>query len=319
VNKNFKIVCPDCLSNLEKQDVGLACLKCHNHFSYKDGIPSFTESNPLFEDRFIEHIKKSKYDNCWFYPLLEKIDIRRRRISFLKKYLKLLKKDSFILDVGCGGGGWGQILKCYGSVIGLDISIGSLKYANNIYMDVVHASVSRIPFPSNYFDAVVSEDVLGHIPFSEKEKSYSEIYRVLKPGGLMVHSAVETDSNSFWFRFAKKYPELFQRHHVDKHGHIGLELPSVIIERCRKLGFNIKKVDKIHAIILYPSILSAWFDNEYKSKSVSISALVTISNSIQKSKKANLITNLFVGGVEKVINSFMNVNQATGLLLCCEK
>ena len=165
----------------------------------------------------------------------------------------------------------------------------------------------------------MSEDVLGHISFSEKEKTYSEMYRVLKPGGLMVHSAIETDSNSFWFRFAKKYSELFERHHVDKHGHIGLELPSVIVERCKKIGFSIKKVEKMHAIILYPSVFSAWFDNEYRNKSASISAIVAISNTIQKYKKVNLITNLFVGSIEKVINSFMDVNQATGLLLCCEK
>jgi len=87
----------------------------------------------------------------------------------------------------------------------------------------------------------------------------------------MVQSAIETDSNSCWFRFAKKYSDLFKTHHIDKHGYIGLELPSVIIERCKKIGFNIKKVDKMHAMILYPSLLSAWFDNEYRNKKMIIS------------------------------------------------
>jgi ubiquinone/menaquinone biosynthesis C-methylase UbiE len=319
MNNNIKIACPICYTILNSQSVGLACAKCKKSFSYKEGIPSFTEVSPLFEGRFKEHIKNSKFEKKRFYLFLENFDISRRRISFLKKCLKLLNKNSLILDIGCGGGGCGVILKRYGYVIGLDISIGSLQYAKNIYEDVIHASVSRIPFTSNYFDAVVSEDVLGHIPFSEKDKTYTEMYRVLKPGGLMVHSAIETDSNSFWFRFAKKYPELFQRHHVEKHGHIGLELPSVIVERCNKIGFNIKKVEKMHAIILYPSIISAWFDNEYRNKSAAISAIVAISNTIQKSKKVEFITNLFVGSIEKVMNSFVDVNQATGLLLCCEK
>ena len=135
----------------------------------------------------------------------------------------------------------------------------------------------------------------------------------------MVHAAIETDSNSYWFRFALKYPDLFKTHHIDKHGHIGLELPSVIIERCQKIGFNVKKVDKMHAMILYPSLLSAWFDNEYRNKSTAISAIVGISNALQASKKVNLITNLFLGIIEKTINPFIDVNQATGLLLCCEK
>jgi len=201
----------------------------------------------------------------------------------------------------------------------MDISIGSLKHARSVYEDVIHASITQIPFPSNYFDAVVSEDVLGHIPSDEKQKAYSEMYRVLKPGGLMVHAAIETDSNSDWFRFAKKYPDLFKTHHIDKHGHIGLELPSVIIERCQKIGFNVKKIDKMHAMILYPSILSAWFDNEYRNKSAAISAIVAISNTIQKSKRGSLITNLILGIIEKMINPFIDVDQATGLLLCCKK
>ncbi|MCK4348104.1 MAG: methyltransferase domain-containing protein [Thermoplasmatales archaeon] len=304
---------------MEKSDSELLCRACDREYHIIEGIPSFTDIDPLFEDRFIEHVKPGRFENKWFYPVLEKTDITKRRISFLKKCLKSLNRNSLILDVGCGGGGWGLILKRYGCVVGLDTSLGSLKYAKNIYENVVHASVSRIPFPSNYFDAVVSEDVLGHIPFSEKEKTYSEMYRVLKPGGLMVHSAIETDSNSFWFRFAKKYPELFQGHHVDKHGHIGLELPSVIVERCKKIGFSVKKVDKMHAIILYPSILSAWFDNEYRNKSAAISAIVAISNTIQKSKKINLITSLILGIIEKVVNPCIDVDQATGLLLYCEK
>jgi len=316
---NIKIVCPDCLSGLTNQNEGLVCALCKKKFPLIDGIPSVTEVNPLFEGRFIEYGKPSRFERTWFHPILEKVDITRRRISFLKKCLKSLNKNSLILDVGCGGGGWGLILKRYGTVVGMDVSMGSIKYARNIYKDVVHASVSRIPFPSNYFDAVVSEDVLGHIPFSEKEKAYSEMYRVLKPGGLMVHAAIETDSNSCWFRFAKKYPDLFKRYHINKHGHIGLELPSVIIKRCEKIGFNVKKGDKMHAIILYPSIFSAWFDNEYRNKSAAISAIVGISNTIQKTKKVNLITNLFVGVVERVINPFIDVNWSTGLLLFCEK
>lgn len=57
-------------------------------------------------------------------------------------------------------------------------------------IEIVCPTVTQLPFPSGYFDAVVSEDVLGHIPFDEKEKTYSEMYRVLRLGGLMVHAAL---------------------------------------------------------------------------------------------------------------------------------
>ena len=163
MNCNIKIVCPACLSNLSKLNEGLVCLNCGKRFPLIDGIPSFTELNPLFEGRFIEHLKPSRFENTWFYRTLEKADITRRRISFLRKCLKLPNKKSLILDVGCGGG-WGLILKRYGTVVGIDVSLNSLEYARNIYKHVVHASVTQIPFPSGYFDAVVSEDVLGHVP-----------------------------------------------------------------------------------------------------------------------------------------------------------
>lgn len=321
-NSNYKgmeIVCPKCLSMMKKRDSDFLCRACDQEYHNMEGIPSFTDIDPLFEERFIEHIKPSRFENKWFYPVLEMTDITKRRISFLKKCFKSLNRNSLILDIGCGGGGWGLILKRYGDVIGLDVSIASLKYAKNIYEDVVHASVSRIPFSSNYFDAVVSEDVLGHIEFSEKEKTFSEMYRVLKPGGLMVHSAIETDSNSFWFRFAKKYPELFQRHHIDKHGHIGLEMPSIILSRCQELGFSVCKVGKINAIVLSPSTIKGWFENDYRKKNKGITILVQISKWIDKIKLLRLGFMLLLGVIEKLINPFIDVNKTTGLLLCCRK
>jgi SAM-dependent methyltransferase len=319
MNCNIKIVCPACSSKLDNPNEGLVCVSCGKRFPLIYGIPSFTEENTLFEGRFVEHISPSRFENTWLYSILEKVDITRRRISFLKKCLESISRKSLILDVGCGGGGWGMILKRYGTVIGIDVSVGSLKYAQDIYKNLVHASATQIPFPSEYFDAVVSEDVLGHIPLAEKERAYSEMYRVLKPDGLMVHSAIETDSKSFWFKFAKKYPDLFKTHHIDKHGHIGLELASVIIGRCLKIGFDVKKVDPMHAIVLYPSLFSAWFDNGYKNENILISALVSFSRVIEKSKRITLVTNLALGIVEKMINPFINIDQAAGLLLCCKK
>ena len=171
----------------------------------------------------------------------------------------------------------GFVLKQFGEVVGTDVSLKSLEYAKGVYSAVVHTSITGLPFPSDYFDAVVSSDVLGHIPTGEKTKAFSEMHRVLKKGGLMVHSAIETDSDNIWFRFAKKYPKLFQHHHIDKHGHTGLEMPSNMLSRCRVLGFDVLKVGKINAVILSPDAIISWFDNEYREKNKGIAILVQIS------------------------------------------
>ena len=248
--KELNLVCPDCFSALEKTSNALLCRKCGREYPVLQGVPSFTDINPLFECRFIEHLQPSRFQNKWFFPLFEYFNISRQRVVFMKQCLRHLSQDSKILDVGCGGGGMGFILKQFGQVVGTDVSLKSLEYAKEVYSTVVHASITRLPFPLGYFDAVVSSDVLGHIPYRGKEKTFSEMYRVLKKGGLMVHSAIETDSNNIWFRFAKKYPELFKRYHIDKHGHIGLEMPSIVLSRCRELGFDVLKVGKINALLI---------------------------------------------------------------------
>jgi len=46
---------------------------------------------------------------------------------------------------------------------------------------VIEADAHALPFPPNTFDAVLAESVLV---FCEKAKLSSEIYRVLKPGGI---------------------------------------------------------------------------------------------------------------------------------------
>lgn len=52
---------------------------------------------------------------------------------------------------------------------------------------LVEASTLSIPFASNYFDLVVSMDVLQHLPRPGGDQSaVAEISRILKPGGLFL-------------------------------------------------------------------------------------------------------------------------------------
>ncbi|GMI53264.1 hypothetical protein ScalyP_jg311, partial [Parmales sp. scaly parma] len=82
---------------------------------------------------------------------------------------------------------------------------GSLEWADNAklrvgldpiadrYMDVgivgqdmsyVMASSSKIPFPSNYFDIIVTLNALDHV--KEMDSTITEIERVLRPGGFFL-------------------------------------------------------------------------------------------------------------------------------------
>ncbi|KAJ0161994.1 Sterol 24-C-methyltransferase erg-4 [Colletotrichum tanaceti] len=103
-----------------------------------------------------------------------------------------IKKDMKVLDVGCGVGGPArEIAKFTGAyVTGLNINEYQVdrasRYALKEKMDkqvqFVQADFMNIPFDDNTFDAVYAIEATVHAP--SLEAVYSEIFRVLKPGGV---------------------------------------------------------------------------------------------------------------------------------------
>jgi SAM-dependent methyltransferase len=49
----------------------------------------------------------------------------------------------------------------------------------------VQTKVQNLPFKDNYADYIESIDMIEHLPMKELTKAFSEMYRVLKPGGLL--------------------------------------------------------------------------------------------------------------------------------------
>jgi len=116
----------------------------------------------------------------WWY-----LGLRDLVFSFINKYAEK-KKETRILDAGCGTGG---ILKDLGDrkAWGLDISweaIGfcRLRKLNNL----VNASISNIPFKNSSFDLIISLDVLYHLGVKDDRKALKELTRVLSKGGTLL-------------------------------------------------------------------------------------------------------------------------------------
>jgi ubiquinone/menaquinone biosynthesis C-methylase UbiE len=108
-----------------------------------------------------------------------------------------LKSDSFVLEVGCGSGGYalhlGEKVGC--RLIGLDINKPGVHNANQLALVRGLASQvrfeqcdasKRLAFEDNTFDAVFSNDVLCHLP--GRPEVLVEMLRVLRPGGRMLFS-----------------------------------------------------------------------------------------------------------------------------------
>lgn len=117
-------------------------------------------------------------------------------IKWRKKVLKIVSDTNpkIILDIATGTGDLAILMAQTKAkkIIGLDISAGMLevgkkkvedKNLSNV-IDLVLGDSENIPFDDNYFDAITVG--FGVRNFENLEKGFSEILRVLKPGGVFV-------------------------------------------------------------------------------------------------------------------------------------
>jgi ubiquinone/menaquinone biosynthesis C-methylase UbiE len=90
-----------------------------------------------------------------------------------------------VLEAGCGTG---MILKEVAPVarraIGLDLSPGMLAQARARGLEVVHGSVTELPFSDGEFDLAYSFKVLAHV--ERIEAALGELARVVRPGGHVI-------------------------------------------------------------------------------------------------------------------------------------
>lgn len=94
------------------------------------------------------------------------------------------KKKLTLLDIGCGTGKNMEEFQKFADAYGVDISPEALKFCRQRGLKQVKLVdvEGTLPFASNTFDMVTMLDVLEHI---EESPSLKEIYRVLKPGGML--------------------------------------------------------------------------------------------------------------------------------------
>lgn len=120
--------------------------------------------------------------------------IKGRWTSVIKKLCKFykLKKNSKILDVGCGKGFFLKDLKDYNKsfeVYGVDISKYAIKNAHpDIRPYITHSSSNKLFWKDNYFDLVVSFNTLHNLYNYDLFKSLKELERVGKKKYVVVES-----------------------------------------------------------------------------------------------------------------------------------
>jgi SAM-dependent methyltransferase len=121
-------------------------------------------------------------------------------VRFLKETFQDFVPEK-ILDLGCGYGG--QTVNYVAAfpdaeTHGVDLGAGLLRYAHlraealDMPIHFRQACASQTRFPDGAFDLVVSNIVLHELPEQMLASVMRECFRLLKPGGLVVHQDVPT-------------------------------------------------------------------------------------------------------------------------------
>ena len=162
-------------------------------------------------DRIMQKIKSEFPDKWWG----DEFDVRFYLISQLNS-----KKNERILDLGGGIGIILSEIQSSNERINIDFSIKDLNICKNIVDPKIYpvcSTMTEIPFADASFDSVISGSVLQYAKnfdirrnpsrkeYPSVEKTISEIYRILKPGGKLY---LVTPNNSSYQSFMLTYDEL---------------------------------------------------------------------------------------------------------------
>lgn len=150
------------------------------------------------------------------------------------------KKNLKILDIGCGTGIIMKNFQKYGKVSGVDIEPKALNFCcKRGLSNLSQADIMGLPFKNSSFDVVGMFDVLYHKEIKDDIRALKEIFRVMKPGGILVL----TDSADM---------KLWSSHDIAAHAKERYTI-SKLSAKLKPAGFKIIKISYFNTL-LYPII-----------------------------------------------------------------
>ncbi len=147
--------------------------------------PNYKFMNPAEFD----NIARSERDFWWYRGM--------RKILYRLLDSRKIPASASVLEAGCGTGYMSKLLaERYGwRMTPLDLVREGLEYARGYGLgELVQGDISALPFRGGAFDAVVSLDVIVHLPRGAEGAALAEFARVTKPGGILVLRASALDA-----------------------------------------------------------------------------------------------------------------------------
>lgn len=146
-------------------------------------------------------------------PEGRRLALLERKTTLMERVVTALAPGRRGLDVGCGQGAYVERLRADGfDVSGIDFSAGQIAFAARRLGDgglVRVGSVLQIPAPDASYDFAYTINVLHHLPSVEDQRrAFTELFRVLKPGGLLFVHEINTRNVLFRFYMGYVFPSL---------------------------------------------------------------------------------------------------------------
>lgn len=188
-----------------------------------------------------------------FYDPLVRITCRE--VYFKRRMLELaeLQPGEKVLDAGCGTGTLLlQISKHQPNAVlhGLDGDGRILAIAKNkarqsgAEINWIEAFSTEIPLPDDSMDLVTNSLMIHHLLPADKKSTFAEMFRVLKPGGILILVDWGKPSN-FVYRGLFKFIRILDGH-PNTYDHLNGNIPKLI----GNAGFvNVEIKEKINTML----------------------------------------------------------------------
>jgi SAM-dependent methyltransferase len=157
-------------------------------------------------DDFFDPVRKS-YDRVadeYARRLFKELDGKPLDRELLTRFAQLAANGE-ICDLGCGPGQIARYLRDQGAaVFGLDLSPKMVEQARRLNPDITfrEGDMLALDLPGNSLAGIAAFYAIVNIPKESQPRAFSEIARVLKPGGMLLlafHIGDETlHENELW-------------------------------------------------------------------------------------------------------------------------
>lgn len=213
-------------------DRQVRCDGCGAAYTVAGGIINFGVTDAFYDDHGFTSTGRDFSNDP-----VGKLGLYFARSHFLHDIARAVPAGCKVIEIGPGGGS--RYLANRYDMLGVEISSISVRHAARTYGSAVQASIASLPLADRCADALVSSFLLEHLAPEIVDQCISEMSRVLKPGGQMLHF-FDLDSNGPFTRWAKRqqwYTSVF----IASKGHYGMRPLSEWQRLFTGAGFAIER------------------------------------------------------------------------------